>query len=208
MRFVKAAALAAAALITLAPAASANAYTVAVGGSTTVGTNAYTASTSAIYLNSDYGVPITCSSGTMQGNVQRGAIVTPPAASTIATITGTTWSGCLTPTLFNWQLNFTQVGTWNLRATSAPVNGVVSGRIDNIQMQVRSVINDRCEFDVSGSMAGSFNTNTQTLSINFSSNPLQVYDVVGCWGEFLDGDLLDLDADYAFTTTGGNLTFQ
>ena len=207
-RITKAAALAATGIIALAPAAMAATYTVAVGGSTTSGTNAYTATTSAISFDTNYGVPMTCSSGTAAGNILRGTTFTPPAATTVATITGTTWSGCIAPTLFDTQLNVTQVGTWNLKATSAPVNGVVSGTITNVNAQVRSVINDRCEFDVAGSVAGSFNTNTQTLSINFSSNPLEISNVVGCFGEVLDGDLADFDADYAVSTTGGNVTFQ
>ena len=207
-RITKAAALAAAGIVALAPAAMAATYTVAVGGSTTSGSAPFTATTGAINFDTDYGVPMTCSSGTAAGNILRGTTFTPPAATTVATITGTTWSGCIAPTLFNTQLNVTQLGTWNLKATSAPVNGVVTGRIDNVNAQVRSVINDRCEFDVAGSVAGSFNTNTQTLSITFSSYPLYVTNVVGCFGEVQDGDLLDLDADYAFATTGGNLTFQ
>lgn len=208
MRFVKATALAAAALLTLAPAASATTYTVAVGGSTTVGTSAFTATTSGVEINSNYGVPITCSSGTMQGNVERGTTFTPPTPSTIATITGTTWHGCLTPTLFNWQFNFTQVGTWNLKADSAPVAGVVSGTITNISMQVRSVINDRCEFDVTGTLDYTLDSNTQRLTIDTGTFDLVISKVVGCFGEFIDGDELDLDADYALTTTGGNVTFH
>lgn len=207
-RITKAAALAATGIIALAPAAMAATYTVAVGGSTTTGTNAYTATTSAISFDTNYGVPMTCSSGTAQGNIQRGATFTPPAATTVATITGTTWSGCIAPTLLNTQLNVTQVGTWNLKATGAPVNGVVSGRIDNVNAQVRSVVDNRCEFDVSGSVAGSFDSNTQKLSINFSTYPLEITNVVGCYGEVLDGDLADFDADYAVSTTGGNVTFQ
>ncbi len=49
--------------------------------------------------------------------------------------------------------------------------------------------------------ANTRNTDTGTFHLDISK-------VVGCFGEFLDGDKLDLDADYALTTTDGNLTFQ
>lgn len=207
-RITKAAALAATGIIALAPAAMAATYTVAVGGSTTVGTNAYTASTGGINFDTNYGVPMTCSSGTAQGNIQRGATFTPPTPTTVATITNTTWSGCIAPTLFNTQLNVTQVGTWNLRADSAPVGGVVSGTITNVSAQVRSVINDRCEFDVNGTVDGSFDSNNQTLSIDDGTFDLVISNVVGCFGEVLNGDEADFGATYAISTTGGNVTFQ
>lgn len=215
MRFAKAAALAAAALLTLAPAASATTYTVAVGASTTVGNVPFTATTGGFEINSDYGVPITCSSGTMQGNVQRGATFTPPNANTVATITGTTWNGCILPTLFNTQLTFAHVGTWNLKADSAPVNGVVSGTITNISMKVRSVVVKRCDFDVIGSVDVALDSNAQTLTIEAGTFDLEVTNADRCWGEFLNGDRLDFSGGwpvqpttYAFSTTGGNLTFQ
>ncbi|WP_019145139.1 hypothetical protein [Aeromicrobium massiliense] len=206
-RITKAAALAATSIIALAPAAMAATYTVAVGGNTTVGTNAYTASTGGITFDTNYGVPMTCSSGTAAGNIQRGATFTPPTASTVATITGTTWSGCIAPTLFNTQLNVTQVGTWNLKADSAPVGGVVSGEITNVSAQVRSVVNDLCEFDVTGTVDGSFDTNNQTLSID-GGYGLTISNVVGCFGEVLDDDTATFGADYAVSTTGGSVTFR
>lgn len=206
--FTKAAAIAATSIIALAPAAMAATYTVAVGGSTASGSAPFTATTGAIEFDTDYAVNMECDSGTATGNILRGTTFTPPTATTVATITDTGWNDCVSPDLFDTELTVDQIGTWNLKATSAPVNGVVSGTITNINAEVRSVEAGVCDFDVSGTVAGSFNSNNQTLTINFAGYPLDISNVSDCFGEVIDGDKAQFGATYTVTTTGGNVTFQ
>ncbi|TCI98983.1 hypothetical protein [Aeromicrobium sp. IC_218] len=215
MRFAKAAALAAGTLLTLAPAASATTYTVAVGGSTTVGNVPFTATTGGVEMSTNYGLPLTCTSSILRGDVLRGATFSPPTASVIATITDSTWTGCLQPTIFNTQFTITQVGTWNVKADSSPVDGVFTGTITNIDAEFHSVVDDRCEYDVTGTVDYTFDSNTQTLNIDEGNFALTISNVVGCFGEVMDGDLLDFTGGwpmqpttYAFSTTGGNVTVQ
>ncbi|MBC7595779.1 MAG: hypothetical protein H7288_17890 [Kineosporiaceae bacterium] len=194
IRKLVATASAVALVIVASPAMAAAPYTV-TAGSQTAGTVPIYGTTDAIYFYTDF-IGFSCDSGSFTGTANLG---TNPTGLGVATIDDTEWNDCLGP--LSMPLAFDQIGSWDLNAVGDTVGGVTGTTITDIAMRVASVTAGQCEYTVTGQVGGSFNENTQQLTIDDLSpdNNLVISDVLGCFGQVLAGDAAYLAMTYDIT---------
>ena len=164
-------------------------WTVSVGGSSTGAPASYTATTVGTNPDITFTVPgltLNCDDGTANGTITPGA-----TASKAGEIAGSSFNGCLGP--LGIPLNVTQVGTWDINIAGDNVGGVTPGSIGSISASVSNP-GGACDFDVTGSVGGSFDENTQQLSA--SGGGLTVSNVSGCFGLIQNGDPATFDGAY------------
>ncbi|WP_262852236.1 hypothetical protein [Mumia quercus] len=182
---------------------------VTVGGATT-GSHAISGhTTGAISFNAG-GVAMSCTSGTATGSVTAGSY-TPYPTPNVATITGTTWSGCVGP--LGIPMNVAHSGTWGLQITGNESGTVTPGRLVNISATVTSATPGLCSFKVAGTVNGSFNDATSTgahthngqlLSVVTAGSTLTVSNVVGCFNLIPNGASANFAGTYHVTKTDNN----
>ena len=193
-----AAAGAAALVIVASPAMAAAPYTVTAGSQTT-GTAAFDGATTAdgIVFYTDF-VEMGCASGSATGNVTLG---TNSTGNGVANIADTGWNDCVGP--LGIPMTVDQIGTWDLNVQGDNVSGVIGGTITKVNARVASVTPGQCEFTATGQVGGSFNENTQQLTVDDLSadTALVVSDVVGCFGQVLEGDAAYFAATYDITNS-------
>ena len=191
-----AAAGAAALVIVASPAMAAAPYTVTAGSQTT-GTAAIDGATSQIIFHTDF-VEMGCDSGSATGDANLGTNAT---GLKVANIDDTGWNGCVGP--LGIPMTVDQVGIWDLNVQGDNVGGVITGTISNVNARIASATPGQCEFTVTGQVGGSFNENTQQLAVDATSplNDLLVSEVVGCFGQVLDGDAAYYAATYDMTNS-------
>jgi hypothetical protein len=149
-------------------------FTVTVAGSTAGSYAVAGDSTSAVSIHA--GVDYTCSSVHFDGTVPAGA-----TSATIADLTGSTWSSCIT--FLGLDLSVQQIGTWEVDATSGPDDsGVTAVQVTGIDAIVTDTSTDGgiCSYEVKGSAPGNFTNGTQIVQVNATS--LTVSNVSGCFG--------------------------
>lgn len=164
-------------------------WTISVGGSSTGAPASYTAESGPV----DFTVPglnLGCDSSDAAGTITPGA-----TSSTAGVITSTTFDNCVGPLGIPLEVN--QTGTWDINITGDNSGGVTPGQIGNVSASVSNP-DGLCSFDVSGTVAGSFDENNQALTADNTSGPdtLFVENVNGCFGLILEGDPATFDATY------------
>lgn len=164
-------------------------WTVSVGGSSTGSPASYTATSGQI----DFTVPgqnLGCDSGTAEGTITPGA-----TSSKAGEITDTEFINCLGP--LNIPLEVNQTSTWDINITGDNSGGVTPGQIGNVSASVSNP-DGLCSFDVVGTVAGSFDENTQQLTVDNTSGPdtLFVENVDQCFGLILEGDPATFEGTY------------
>ncbi len=156
-------------------------WTISVGGSSTGSPATYDATSGPI----DFTVPglsLGCDSGTAEGTITPGA-----TSSKAGEIAETEFIGCLGP--LGIDVDVTQTSTWDINITGDNAGGVTPGEIGNVAASVSNP-DGLCSFNVVGTVAGSFDENTQQLTVDNTSGPdtLFVQDVDGCFGLILEDD--------------------
>ena len=191
-----AAAGAAALVIVASPAMAAAPYTVSAGSQTT-GTAAIDGATDDIIFYTEF-VEMGCDSGSATDDANLG---TNSTGLGVANIDDTAWNGCLGP--LNIPMTVDQVGIWNLNVQGDNVGGVIAGTISNVEARIASATPGQCEFTVTGQVGGSFNENTQQLTVDDTSpdTDLVVRDVRGCFGLVLADDPAFFAATYDMTNS-------
>ncbi|MFS3130168.1 hypothetical protein ACLM5J_17330 [Nocardioides sp. Bht2] len=213
-------ALAGAALLIGAPAAMATGSgKVTVGGVDTVGTNAASGTNVGdLTFDSDAGVPMTCTSSSITGTVNRGTAVVNGA--TIGNISNLGFTGC-TATDFLYPVTVASKGTWAIKVVGnpAPKANIVNIEIANVTAQVKSTGSAplACDFEATGTVPGTFNVSTQRITIASTAFPLnlQAFNGAGtktpasstCAGEVLTGDKANMNGVFSLSVTGGALSF-
>jgi len=190
-------------------------HTVSVNGVSTSGNSSFTAATKSpgvgfVVNNSAGDVTMGCTSATATGNVHRGSVGLPPGL--IATISGTTWTGCVSVGL---DMTVTQSASWGIymdaQTTNAAQTDTVTGRIRAVSGTTMASVKDvltngaLCSFDVvySGNGAvGNFTESNQRLNVTEAAGNLKVANVSGCLGDIANNDTADFTATYNVTTTG------
>lgn len=164
-------------------------WTISIGGSSTGTPVPFTATSGTIEWTVP-GMNLTCDSGTAEGTIHPG-----PTSGPAAIVTSTTFNGCMFP--LGMELSVVQASDWNVNLTGDNSGGVTPGEITNVNASV-SDADGLCSFDVSGSVASSFDENTQQLTADNTGSPtsLLVSDVDGCFGLVLAGDPLTFSATY------------
>lgn len=196
MRFKKTATIAAAlGVVALAgPAFAAGPpYTVTAAGNAS-GTYAYTATSNGVTFTVHHGTTnqvMTCSKVVVGGNVTAGTSVNP-----VATITNSTWSGCL----FSGQNvvvtpNHNPAWTlWGTGPASTGTNDSVAGQVRGANVGV-SVLGGACTFNVTGAANGTFNENNgvgQNIAISETAGNLTISGTsFGCFNVISNGDPAD-----------------
>jgi len=182
----------AAALVSIGSAAYAGPpWTVSVGGSSTGSPASYTAATVGTNPDITFTVPgltLTCDDGTAAGTITPGATGTDGKAGEI---TSTSFNTCNGP--YGIALNVTQNTTWDINLDSDNVGGVTPGNIGNVDASVSNP-GGACDFDVTGSVGGSFDESTQQLAV--SGGGLTVSNVSGCFGLIANADPATFDGTY------------
>jgi hypothetical protein len=182
-----------------ASSSSAATWTATIGGVAT-GSGAYTAaSTTSLKLtDTTTNITVTCTTGTAKGTVpQLGHNVSP---TPIATITGTTWTSCTGAGL---TFAVTQVGTWNLNATSY-TSPTTKGNLTGISAKLSAT---GCTFNVTGATDGSYTNGTQILSVApvaGSGHTLSISGVSGCFGVVANGHTASFSGSYKVSATSPN----
>lgn len=164
-------------------------WTVSVGGSSTGAPASYSATTVGTDPDIEFSVPaadLTCADGTADGTITPGA-----TASKAGEITATEFNTCLGP--FDIPLEVTQTSVWDINITGNNVGGVTPGSIGNVNAHVENP-DGLCEFDVTGSVPGSFNENNQQLAVG--GGGLTVSNVSGCFGAIGNGNPATFDGTY------------
>lgn len=181
--------------------AAATTYTVEAGSAadgTTVTFSAHTidngAPTEVTFTDETTGTVLTCESAT----ADQGSTTVNPGqpGDDIADIAGdqTTWTTCLGP--FNLAFTVQGSGTWHLNANGPTTNGVTQGSISNVTANVSDP--GVCTFTVTGSVGGSYDNNTQVLSLPGNTQDLTISNVNGCISPLIigNGDQASFKADY------------
>ncbi|NUS13219.1 MAG: hypothetical protein HOY69_17760 [Streptomyces sp.] len=164
-----------------------------VSGST--GTNgAFSATASGPTLtDSNTKVKLTCSSATASGTAPNGTYTTgAPTAIPVASLNTLGWSQCTISGIgFTVTANATP---WKLNATGPTSGGVTPGSITGVNAKLSGA----CTATVTGTVTGSYNNGTHTLSIN--AGTLTVSGVSGlCLGLINNGDSVVYAANYVVT---------
>jgi len=141
-------------------------FTVSVGGSTVAGTHAADAASTGTTTFSA-GTSMTCTSVKLHGDVFSGTGLTSPADVTSSS--SSEWAGCKGGPL-STALTATPSfpSAWTFTGTSGPdANGVTQGTLSGIQVHVQDTGTNGtlCHFDVGGTVQGTFNNNTQVLTV-------------------------------------------
>lgn len=187
--------------------ATGNSYTVAVGGNSTAGTAAVTASATApeFYAEKPDGtfLKLNCSSSTVPSG--SGSVINKGTGITnVANLQGVTFNSCTGP---GGSLTVTTSGTWNLHGTSTATSAAtdtIQGHVENVTANASNAV---CSFKVTGGADGSFNEGTQQLSVNEQANgvgeALTVTNVTGCLGQIKNNGKAKFIGTYSVTATGG-----
>lgn len=157
--------IAALALAGSTAAFAASPSTVSVAGSTTAGSHAYNANSTAA-ISFVAGASMSCTSVSATGNLNSGSVAwAPPDTGGLGTITGSTWNGC---TGAGFNLDVAQVGTWKVDITGDTVSGVTPIEVSSIDATVKdhATGGGLCSFAVTGTAPGSVSNSAQTLTIN------------------------------------------
>lgn len=207
-----AAAIGAAALTLTTNAAHASPpSTVSVAGSTAGAThNSLATATGSISMTWDADpsgtVAMSCTSITEGGTITDGRTSWYPS-TTFATVDHTlaAWSGCT-----GLGLNFavTQLSDWHVGITGDTVAGVTPETIPDIHAEIKDVDfgGGLCDFDVDGSVTGTFDNSTQDLSITGSSliDTIDPHSTgADCAGQFKDGGSFYLTGTFHITDRSG-----
>lgn len=186
----------AAALVSIGTAAYAGPpWTVSIGGSSTGAPAAYTASTVGASPQINFTTPaanLGCASGTAAGTITPGA-----TTGAVGSITSSTFNSCSGP--LGLTLNVTQNSAWAININGNQVGGVTPGNVSTISASV-SDGSGLCSFDVTGTVPGSFNQNTQQLTVN--GGGLSISNVNGCFGVINEGDPATFAATYQLAGIG------
>ena len=190
--------------------ATGNSYTVAVGGSSTAGTAAVTATSDAaleFYAEKPDGsfLKLTCASSAVPSG--SGSVVNKGTGITdVANLQGVTFSTCSGP---GGTLNVTTSGTWKLHGTStatSTASDTIQGHIENVTANASNAV---CSFTVTGGADGSFSESTQKLSVNEQANgvgqALPVSGVSGCLGQIKNNGKAKFIGTYTTSVTGGSV---
>lgn len=193
---------AAAVLAIPAAFAAATTYTIK-SGTHTSGSTAYSASTSKItFRDVNTKTNLGCKGGTAKGAITLGKSV---AASSVGTITATTWKTCSGPG--GLTLVPKQSGTWKLNGNGKTSSGVTKVYVSNVKATVQaSPTPSLCKFTVTGSADGKFTNGTQALSLAPGTHKLKVSGVQGCLGQINNGDTVQFTASYKVTAKDGKLS--
>ena len=140
--------------------------------------------TSQIAVYTDF-IEWSCDSGAITGDV---ALGTNSTGAGVASIADSQWNDCLGP--LQLPLPIDQIGRWNINVLRDTVDGVTDATITNITMRVAHPSPGTCEFTITGTAGGTFDENTQQLTIDDQSPAanLVISDVAGCFGLVLDDD--------------------
>ena len=184
-------------------------YTVSVGGSSTPGTHAFTA-TSGLTQVVVNGVTMTCTSTSVSGVVHSGTAVQP-----IADVTSSTWNGCTDN--FGTPLTVVQIGTWHLNGNDVNVHaGLIDahviGNISGINAHVYDTgLSGLCDFTVGGVADGWFNETSSPQALHVTENgtdsSLKVTSLASstsdCLGAVYPGAPAQFYGDYAINVPHG-----
>lgn len=168
----------------------------------------------------DFAVPATCTSSTTGGYVKRGAAVV--AGAKIGAITSMSLGGC-TMTGLGYPVLISKAGAteWGIFATATPSSATAA----TVPVEIRNLQGSwtstgarpyPCEVEFTGTIRGSFNQNTQVLSIapatsstysmaltvlNGSGGPMPSGQG-GCLGQMYTGDRMQMTGSFQLSTPG------
>lgn len=216
MKFKKSATvLCASALVALAGPAMAVPSLVVVDGDSSNTDHAYTATSKGSIGFSSGLVTMGCTSASASGNIHGGTALAPD----IASISSTTWVGCIGPGLINMAVTMGP-SAWEFIGVSGETSAVtdtIVGYVDGVQATVTSTTPGvTCSFDVVGTAdaelheqvvksAGPPPVYGQDLVINESSGNLRLANVVGCGGALADGDPANFSGTFNLHVTGASV---
>lgn len=224
--------IAAASLAIIAPAAYA-ANVLEVDGLTSpaadVAFAAPLAAGTSISLKTDFNVPASCDTSNTTGYVKRG--VTVAAGARIGAITGLSFGGC-TLTALAYPMTISKKGTteWGIFATATPTSktqATIPVQITGVNARMTSLGAPPYALDLgfTGSITGTFNQNTQVLSIKPPSQtsftlPMLAYNGAGTdtlqpsgvgtfGGQLYTGDSMQMTGSFQLATPGvGGIKLQ
>lgn len=225
--------MSAAAVLAIAPAAFA-ANVLKVDGLTTVAdvpVSGPLVTGTTIGFKTDYNVPATCSASAAGGYVKRG--VTVGLGTKIGAITSLTFSSC-TATTLGFPVTIAKKGAteWGIFATAAPTSktqATIPVEIRGVVAQMRSTGATplTCELEATGTVAGTFNQNTQVLAITPATTttytlPIVAHNGAGtktpqpsgvgtCGGQIYTGDRAQMTGSFQLSTGvvgGGGIHLQ
>lgn len=181
------------ALVSIGAAAHAGPpFTVLVDNQTDSTPRSFNASTTGLVEWSTPGVNFACDEANATGTITPGA-----TATKLGEITGTTSSGC------TWalgiQLLWTQTSAWDIHIVGNTSGVLVPVMIRNISYRVENP-DGVCAYDVAGSVAGTFNMQTQQLAVDGGGTTIS--NVEACYGLHQDGDPHDLSVTFQLEDIG------
>lgn len=193
-----------------ASAAHAAGTYVSVGGSTAPGTVAYSATNSTdIVFNTNFGTKLTCTSASISGDLYRGVEVTPSNGIGAIVASGACSMGIL-------GLTFTMSGDMVVRNDPPSAGADVDVTLTDVHAEFGATPGGTCTFDADGTLdavlkagSGGRDATLELVSATFAPGTgfgLTISNVVGCGGEWLNGDLMGAwDSD---KTVGTPSTFE
>lgn len=210
----------AAATLTLATPAMASAappYTVAVGGNTTAGDHAFTASSVGAISFSTALNAMNCTSAGATGQAhsgtgKSGVYTGNNPEDHPATIASTTWSGCTEQ--FGTPLTVAHGGSWYLTTTDTSVTSAATDKVNGTITNVSAHVTDSdgtglCDFWVTGSANGYFDEATQQLVVNETGDSLKVSNISGdCLGTISNGEGASFNGTYNVSVTNGPINIS
>lgn len=185
--------------------ATGNAYTVAVGGSSTPATHVLTANAPSTLTFQVPATTMTCATANVPASPVSN-VFSGTGIIDIASINKVNFNSCTGP---GGALAVATVGSWRLNATgaaTAAATDVIAGHIENV---TANVSNSVCKFTVTGRADGSFDESTQKLTISqtgFAANRLSVSNVVGCLGLVANGQAANFSGVFDVTSAAINLS--
>jgi hypothetical protein len=213
-----AAAIAALTVSSMGAASASAPYFVTVGGSTTpagavtaTGTN-----TTNISFMSNFGVPMSCTSSTINGSVNRGAVIDGTGTSSLGAISALTFSNC-DATSLHFKVTVSQnPGSWNI--VSFPSVPTFTSTTQAFPIEIRNisatVTGTACNFSATGSVRGTFTPGTTpsaagTITITGASPtfPLTIAVPGGgttstCGGQIVNGDQAFMNGSFGLSASG------
>lgn len=146
-----------------------------------------------------FAVPLldmSCLTATANGEITGGTV-----PGKIGEITSSSFNNCKGP--LDLDMGVDQVGTWNINITGGGPTSW-TGNISNVSAHVYDLdtAGGLCEFDVNGTVAGTFNESGQLLAVNGST--LNVDNVNGCFTLIDDSDNATFIADFQLRNPATN----
>lgn len=203
VRLLAAIVIAAGAMISFGPPASASTTINVRAGSAGAGTSVgFAAAAIGIRIadETDGGLEIGCNLGSVSGRLNVGSF---PAGQLIGSTTGLRqWQNCIS--FAGLELKVTAAGTWNVSTNwYNPSTGRASLTLSNMRLNVVTSDASNCSFTVRGSEVALFSNASQTLTIKPGTSTLTLATVTPCFGLWLNGDRMSITATFGVTMNFG-----